>query len=41
MELLHSIFGVGKGLTTAQMAVRAVVSFILTLLMIRIAGMAI
>lgn len=38
MNLLHTLFGSGKDLDTLQMVCRAVVSFFLTLLLIRVAG---
>ena len=38
MNLLHTLFGEGKDLDSLQMVCRAVVSFFLTLLLIRIAG---
>jgi uncharacterized membrane protein YcaP (DUF421 family) len=38
MNFLHTIFGQGKDMSSLQMVDRAVVSFFLTLLMIRIAG---
>lgn len=39
MELVHQIFGEGKDLTALQMTCRAVVIFMATLALIRIAGM--
>jgi uncharacterized membrane protein YcaP (DUF421 family) len=38
MNLLHTLFGQGKDLNSLNMVCRAVVSFFLTLLLIRIAG---
>ena len=38
MNLLHAIFGQGRDLTAFQMVARSVVSFFLTLVMIRVAG---
>jgi uncharacterized membrane protein YcaP (DUF421 family) len=38
MDLLHTLFGEGKDLNSLQMVCRAVVSFFLTLMLIRIAG---
>lgn len=38
MDIIHTLFGEGKDLNSLQMVCRAVVSFFLTLLMIRIAG---
>lgn len=38
MDLIHTIFGQGKELSTLQMVSRAIVSFFLTLLLIRVAG---
>src|ERR1700742_3621064 len=38
ISFLHTIFGTGKDLDSLQMASRAIVAFILTLVLIRIAG---
>ncbi len=38
MQLIHTIFGTGKDLDSLQMICRAVVAFVLTLVLIRIAG---
>src|ERR1700761_7654313 len=38
MNLLHTLFGEGKNLDSLQMVCRAIVSFFLTLVLIRIAG---
>src|ERR1700748_454064 len=38
MQLIHTVFGTGKDLTSLQMVCRAVLAFALTLIMIRIAG---
>src|ERR1043165_7409717 len=39
MEILEQIFGAGKELTGGQMCARAVVTFFITLALIRLAGM--
>jgi uncharacterized membrane protein YcaP (DUF421 family) len=38
MDLIHTIFGQGKDLNSLQMVFRAILSFFLTLLLIRVAG---
>jgi uncharacterized membrane protein YcaP (DUF421 family) len=38
MHLIHMLFGTGKDLNSLQMVCRAIVSFLITLLLIRIAG---
>lgn len=38
MHLIHTLFGQGKDLSSLQMVCRAIVSFFLTLLFIRVAG---
>jgi uncharacterized membrane protein YcaP (DUF421 family) len=38
MNILHTIFGEGKDLNSLQMVCRAIVSFFLTLVLIRVAG---
>ncbi len=38
MEWIHTIFGTGKDLNSLQMVCRAVLAFLLTLVLIRIAG---
>jgi uncharacterized membrane protein YcaP (DUF421 family) len=38
MELIHTIFGQGKDLNSLQMVCRAIISFFITLALIRIAG---
>jgi uncharacterized membrane protein YcaP (DUF421 family) len=38
MNLIHTLFGEGKDLDSVQMVCRAIVSFFLTLVLIRIAG---
>ena len=38
MHLIHMLFGTGKDLNSLQMICRAIVSFLITLILIRIAG---
>src|ERR1700748_2446329 len=38
MQLIHTLFGTGKDLDSLQMVCRAVVAFVITLVLIRIAG---
>jgi uncharacterized membrane protein YcaP (DUF421 family) len=38
MEWIHTLFGTGRDLNSLQMVCRAIVSFLLTLVLIRIAG---
>ena len=38
MDMLHTLFGEGKDLNSLQMTCRAIVSFFLTLVLIRVAG---
>jgi uncharacterized membrane protein YcaP (DUF421 family) len=38
MQLIHTLFGTGRDLNSLQMVDRAVVAFIITLILIRIAG---
>jgi uncharacterized membrane protein YcaP (DUF421 family) len=38
MHLIHTLFGTGKDLNSLQMVCRAIISFLITLVLIRIAG---
>ena len=38
MDFIYQVFGTGKDLTTGQMSARAIVVFIITLILIRISG---
>jgi len=39
MNIIHTLFGEGKDLNSLQMVCRAIISFFLTLMLIRVAGM--